>query len=326
MATTKQPTKAELAAEVKRLRKDNEHLHAELGGRHHRWLKTTLITVGVVALCLANVALWADRIVLNDDRYTAAVAPLAKNADVQAALQQYAFDELTNRVDFVQVTKDVLPERADILAVPIAAQLKNYANQAIGKVVRSDQFATLWENTARRSHSQFIAAVKANGTKTSLDMSDLYTYISGQLQGTSLQFVANRTLPAGIGQIQVLDTTALKAVHNGIAALGISLFALIAIAIGSFAGAILMSSRKLFTTRWIGIGVVIGVIVTTIAFWIGRWYALLSVHDEVYHKAGVAVWNSLTSGLSQQSLVLGIVGALVAVGAWFIEFRRRATS
>ncbi len=135
-----------LMARVAELEDDKARLESQLkqageksSGRFS-WRKVgvgSLIVVGALSLALANLSAWADRTLVNNDVYVQTVTPLASDPAVQAAIQAYAFQQLSGNVDYEQLVRNVLPEQADILAVPLAEQLKNYSNLLIGNIVRS---------------------------------------------------------------------------------------------------------------------------------------------------------------------------------------------
>lgn len=318
--------KTELAAKVAELEAENQHLKQVVGGRRHWWGVGVLLTIGALALALANVSLWANRLVLNTDRYVETITPLVHDPDVQAAVQKYAYTEITKQVDFKQVTADLLPPKAEVLAGPISQQLEKYTNEAIGKVVQSDRFANVWVSVNKTAHTQLVNAIKRGGGDGELNVSDLYTYISSEVQGTPLQIVSNRKLPAGIGQIKVLNTTAVKNLSSGVTYSKWVFVGLLLLAILSIAGAILLAPRKWLAGAWAGGAVLIAMALSILGLVIGRSAALAQIHDSVYRTAGSAAWGIMTRGLYHQIWWLVALAVIATAGSGYMLWRQRSAA
>jgi hypothetical protein len=319
-----------LAARVAQLEADKARLEAKLNDvdakskSRFSWRKVlagTLILAGCISLTAANLSAWADRTLVDNDVYVETVAPIASNPAVQAAIQAYAFQELTARVDFEQIVTDVLPEKADILAAPLAGQLKNYSNQLIGEVVRSKQFAQVWVTVNSTVHEELIATVTNYEGDGTVNVSQLYSYISKQLEDTPLKILANQTLPANVGDIKLFNVSQLKTAHDALVRLHeIRIWSLI-ITILSFAGAVLVSQRRMHTLMIVGISSVFTMIVLVVVALVGRTYALDQITNPVNREAALAIWTILMRGLFDQTKGIMALGFVIALGSWIATGR-----
>jgi hypothetical protein len=314
-----------LAARVAQLEVDNAQLEAKLktipskSKSHFSWRKVgvgSLLLIGALGLGAANLSAWADRTLINNDVYVKTVTPVASDPAIQTAIQAYAFKELNANVNYEQLVREVLPAQADILVVPLAGQLRNYSNQLIGTIVRSDQFSNVWVTVNSKVHQQLIKTVtdyKGNGT---IDVSQLYSYISQRLENTPLKILANQKLPENIGQIKLLDVRGLKVAHDALVTLHwIRVWSWI-ITFFAFFGAVLLSRRRMHTIMAVGISIIIISVITVITFRVARTYALDQISDPVYRNAALSMWTILLNGLFEQTGGLIALGFVLAIGSW----------
>lgn len=147
--------------------------------RHH-WLRSTgsvlLILLASLLSLLAVVAVWANSIVRDTDRYVATVGPLAGDPDVQkavtnrvttAVLAQIDVDKLVKELEQAAAQKGAPPRVAKLLgdlSGPITSGLKTLINNTVERVVSSKAFDTVWVDANRRAHSALDKALTGNAT------------------------------------------------------------------------------------------------------------------------------------------------------------------
>lgn len=320
----------DLAARVAQLESDNVRLESKLNEstakpkRSFSWRTVgvfVLVLVGALSLSTANVSSWADRTTTDNATYVKTVTPVISDPAVQKAIQTYAFDQLTANVDYDKLVKDALPEQASILAAPLAGQLKNYSNQLIGEIVKSKQFATVWVSVNDTVHKQLIQIVSDYKGNGKIDVSQIYAYISKQLETTPLKVLANQKLPDNVANIQVLDASGLKTAHQALSTLHEVRIWSWVIAFFAFVGAILLARRRMFTVMWIGISTIIVAAVTLISYQGSQVYAISQIADPVYKDAALAAWTILLRDLYAQTVALLVLGFALAIGAWLAAGR-----
>ncbi|MFK0020969.1 hypothetical protein [Streptomyces sp. NPDC090798] len=150
------------------------------GGAPHHWLRSTgsvlLILLASLLSLLAVVAVWANSIIRDTDRYVATVGPLASDPDVQkavtnrvttAVLAQIDVDALVKDLEQAASEKGAPPRVAQLLGDlggPINSGLKSLVGDTVQRVVSSKAFDTVWVDANRRAHSALDKALTGNAT------------------------------------------------------------------------------------------------------------------------------------------------------------------
>ncbi|MFF7134436.1 MULTISPECIES: hypothetical protein [unclassified Streptomyces] len=150
-------------------------------GRHHplRTLGSVLLILFAALLALLSVvAVWANSIVQDTDRYVGTVGPLASDPDVQkavtnrvtdAVLAQVDVDVLVQQLTDAASAKGVPPQAAKLLGNldgPIENGLKQVVSSTVERVVTSSAFETVWVNANRRAHSALDKALTGDASGT----------------------------------------------------------------------------------------------------------------------------------------------------------------
>ncbi len=209
-----------LEAEVAQLRVENAQLKKAAAPKPSRTFSfkpvgaVLLLCFAVALLVAGNLLFWTGNTIVKNDRFVAATAPIIRNTNVQHAIADRATNRLFETVDVQQVVTDVLPPRADFLAPSIANGLKSQTNNQLDKILANPKFQDTWNDTLSRAHTRFIASVEKNGSDGSIDISEVYTSLSANLQGTKLSFLANKKLPAKIGNIPLVHGEWVKVLNR----------------------------------------------------------------------------------------------------------------
>ncbi|MFI1395837.1 hypothetical protein [Streptomyces sp. NPDC020681] len=156
---------------------------AELEGKgrqkqHHRVrsvLSAVLVVLAALLSILSVVAVWANSIVGDTDRYVATVAPLAEDPAVQTAVTNRATTAILAQIDVEALVQELsaaaaergVPPRAaqliDGLTGPIESGLKELVSSTVRRIVSSEAFDTLWINANRAAHSTLNKALTGKG-------------------------------------------------------------------------------------------------------------------------------------------------------------------
>lgn len=205
---------ADLKAELERLRSENEALSKDLESattatgevataprRRHvgRWTASwILIVVGSLLVPVSVMSVWLDRTITNTDRYVETVSPLIRDPDIQAAIEARLQQALYQRVDVEAEVRNLLPDRAALLAGPITAGVKNLVSTLVHRVVTSQRVAQLWDDANRAAQKQVVAALTAsNGRKgvVTVDLTDTLKQVVSRLDSSGVPFFSKINVP-----------------------------------------------------------------------------------------------------------------------------------
>jgi len=161
---------ARIRSENERVKAENERLKAEVEGRARhrttgwRWAGAiVLLLIGLVLFALAVPTIWINRTIMDTEQWVATVGPLAEEPAIQNAVADKVSAALFAKVDVEGQIRSVLPTALAPIAAPVAAQVETYADKLILEVVRSDQFSTIWTTTMRTTQQAFVAAIEGGG-------------------------------------------------------------------------------------------------------------------------------------------------------------------
>ena len=244
------PTYEELEAENTRL-KGRMAVHDEAGSATPNvrvWPRVgrgVLILLGCLSLLAVDLGLWANRNLINNEGYVAAVAPLAKDPAVQTAVVKATEQQIDANTDISTTVQNALPDKAAFLAGPITTGVNNAIHSFLAKAVDSPKFADAWTTVNDRAHSRIINYVSKYEGNGQITVADAYSSLSDRLAGTKLgSVVANKPLPPKLGNIQLIDASWLPIAHTAAVAVQWSVPVGILIAIIGFGAAIWWSPRR----------------------------------------------------------------------------------
>lgn len=181
--------------------------------RHHPFRSTgsvLLILLAALLSLLSVVAVWANSIVRDTDRYVATVGPLATQPDVQKAVTQRVTDAVLAQIDVNALVKQlqdtvsqkgVPPKAAQLvgnLQAPITNGLKQLVSGTVERVVTSNAFETVWVEGNRRVHSALDkaltgradGAVSLKNNQVAIDVAPIVAKVKERLVSAGLGVAA----------------------------------------------------------------------------------------------------------------------------------------
>ena len=159
----------ETITEIERLRAERDALRAEVEGLRARaqrrgWLRQTvaalLVALACVVLVAAVVGIWARRNFLDTGRFTDRAGPLIEEPAVQAALGARLTEQLMVLVDPEALFEEVLPERGQILAVPLANAVEGFVGDQVESFLATEQFERLWVAAIEVAHGGAVRVLR----------------------------------------------------------------------------------------------------------------------------------------------------------------------
>ncbi|MFE9765284.1 hypothetical protein ACFYPC_12265 [Streptomyces sp. NPDC005808] len=305
--------------------------------RHHRLRFTgsvLLILFAALLSLLSVVAVWANSIVRDTDRYVATVGPLASDPDVQKAvtnrvtnvvLAQIDVDALVKQLQDTVSEKGVPPRAAqlvDSLNGPITSGLKQLVSGTVERVVSTSAFETVWVEGNRKVHSAVDKALTGEGggavslknDQVAIDVAPLVAQVKERLVSAGLGVAAKiPDVHTDFVVVQSKDIGKIKTYMRVLEIMGswLPVIALLVAAAGVYTA---------FNRRYALIGAALAVFAAMLFLGI-----TLTVFRDVYldhlpsgasPAAAGAVYDALVRFLRAGVRALGAVALITALGAF----------
>ncbi len=312
---------AQLRDEVEQLRDANERMQSRLAmrARLRRAAVVLLLVLGCGLTGAALISMWTRATVLNTDRYVKTMAPIGESAAVQKAVADKLEARITGAIDFNALAREVLPDRADVLAPAIATGAESAIREGLDRFVASDRFQTLWEEANRRAHSR-VEALLTTGESGRLTLEDDTVYLDfsaaverlkERLRGRGFNRVAD-AIPASVdGRIPLLTSTGFSSARDGINLLKGLTVVLPLLALLCFAGHILMSTPRRRGWLRVALGLAVTGLLLLAVVGIARSAYLGAIDRDVLPREAAADIFDALLGLLRTALRIAVIAAVV---------------
>lgn len=216
-------TAAKLKADNQRLKAENARLKEKANTASPRgwigsgWRIITVIVLVALAgslLMVANVLFWAGRTTLDNNSYRQVSAQIIKDPQVQSAIALYTTRQIFQNNDVAGTITSVLPPRAEFLAEPLTSRLEDYTNKTIATLLARPQFQQRWITVNGKVHEGILKLANSPaGQDGVVSLNEAYQAVSANLKNTKLSFLADKQLPSRVGEVTVLQSDKLRAIH-----------------------------------------------------------------------------------------------------------------
>jgi hypothetical protein len=273
--------------------------------------------------------------VTDTTRYIQTVAPLAENPAIQDAVATRITEEILTYVDVPALTnqavetiagnRSLTPEQTAALHAltgPLNSGIESYTQQAIDKVVQSDQFAAAWIEANTVVHQRLKEAmsgqtsgnaIAVQNNEVVLDLSNLVTQVKQRLidSGFTIAEKIPATTSATIVLFQAPNAALIQTGYSILNAVG---FWLPLIAITLAMVGIFVSRRPHKALAWFGFGLVVAMAVGAALVGVARIAYLTALPDTVDVAAATAFFDQFTVFLKQSLWAGAAGGAVLFVG------------
>ncbi len=273
-------TDASLQDEVERLRAENAALERRVSRRIRlrsaaSWL---LLVLGCGLAVLSLVAVWLRVTLLDTDRYVDTVAPIAADPAVQNAVADKLESAIYSRVDFAGLAREVLPDRADVLAPAIQTGIQTVISDRIAEFTRSERFRELWVEANRRAHTRVeelltggrSGRLELDNDTVYLDLSAAVDRVRGALQERGLDRVASAIPPTVDGRIELFQSEGLVSAQRGVRLLKAVAIVLPLLALLCLVGSVFLARQRRRGVLRAGIGLAVAMLLLIAALAVAR--------------------------------------------------------
>ncbi len=351
--------------DVEALRAERDELQHELDALHQRKLRRTrgvLSVIGVLLSCLLLLAtvlgVWARRSFLRTDIFAERAGDLIDDPAVQTALALYLSEQVNRLIDAESLLEDALPDRAQVLAVPLSNAVESFVADQVNTFVASERFAELWKAAVRGAHERAIALLEGDSEVVQAEddhiVINLLPVINGILAtiGEQDPEIFGRTvdlptvsvddvpeearerisealgidLDDDFGTFTVYDDGALSAAQEVVRLADKFVWVLVVLTPLVMAGTIALSARRRRTVLQLSLGVAVTMVLLRRLVLLFEEELLELVRIETNRPAVAATSDAFLDPLLDGALWVGLLALLVVFVAWVTGPYRWATS
>lgn len=329
MAQAIPPEEAEqLRDEVERLRSDNARLARRVAWRAQgrRIATVVLLVLGCALAGASAVAIWTRATVLNTDRYVQTMAPIAESPAVQQTVADKLDTAITSKVDFDALARQVLPDRADLLAPAIANGVQSAIRSRLDDFVASDRFLELWNRANRRVHESVVGLLTTGesrrlaleGNTVYLDLGAAVDRVRERLRERGFTRVADAIPTSVDGRITLLSSDAFAQGRDAIHRLERLSILLPILALLCLGGYIALSDSRRRGLLHAGVGLALTALLLLAAVVIGRSLYLDAIDQQLLPREAAAdIFDALIGSLRGALRIAVVLALLVAAIALF---------
>ncbi len=283
-----------------------------------------LIILGCLTVTIAVAVVWLNQEVFSTDKYVETIAPLSQDPAIKDAVARSATNQLFERANAEQLTREALPDRADFLAAPIAGATQGFVEEQVRKLLDTSQFSDVWQNANREAHDLLLqvvlgrkGAISSENGKVVLDLSKLLDGIKSQVSARGIHIFDNISLAGSGIQFTIFEMPQISQAQRAInlldrLAFWLPLAGLIFLGVGVY-----LSGNRMAAVFRAGLGVAVGMTVLLVLIALARSYYLdtLSSHPEIDMNAATSFFDIIMGSLKTTIRTsFGVALAIAALG------------
>jgi hypothetical protein len=301
----------------------------------HRVLWSRILAViFAILLPLTAVSAWAITTVTNTNRWVSTLHPLATNPTITNYLAQQGSIAIVQKFDVEQRVKDALPPSASFVAGPVTTQIQSYIEEALAKALHSQEFSKFWDRINRLSHGVAMNVLTGK-TSSKIDKANQYiidvtpalTKAIDALDARGITFLnplKEQISQNRIASLQLFSQKELAKVQKYYNLAVTLRWVLILVTLLLAAGVIATARplregvRRLFIALAISAGLAYSLIKIAVA--------IVAPRAETPSDVTKAILNTVTAYLSDELLVLTLIGIGGVVVVWFTGSGEKAVA
>jgi hypothetical protein len=326
-AHTEEPAQEQLADEAATAAPSrSRHTRRRLYGMR------ALVVLGTVIVVFGAIAIWINRVALNENTWADTSTKVLQNDTVRQTLATYVVDQVYSNVDVAAQLRAVLPERAKPLAAPAAAGLHDPAVRFTDEALQRPRVVAAWR-LANRQADHLLLQVIEDKVKGPLSTSngavtiDLRPLVQQTIARLGLTQQASGRIPPNTGRIVLLRSDQLSLAQKIVRALRAISSALVALVVLIFAVAVWIAPDRRRAVRACAIGLIVaGLVLIFVRRVLGDQLIDRVVADQTVRPAAHEIWWIATDSLRLAITSILFVGLVGLLGAWIAGAGKHATA
>jgi hypothetical protein len=280
-------------------------------------LAKVLLALGLVLLPLGLGARWAQETLLTQDGYLAAVAPLAGDPLIQAAVA----DAVSAALITPEQAADLVPILPDDLVESVVQGVLDRVEAAVGAALATEEFGRVWAVANAELHAAAIALLRGEPAGLQMQGGDLVLDLQ-PVRAEVRAILADRGVPLppaadGAGPFVVVaedPPLAWLSLAYRVAEPVLAWFFVLPIVLIGL-GVLLAADRRRMLRR-AGAGLLLVAAAVALGWLVGRWLAAGAFHGSPFAGTGTVVYDALAGGLVRSALWTAVAGASALAAGW----------
>jgi hypothetical protein len=177
------------------------------------WTSSVLIFISAIFFVFTLAGYWLKQNIVDTDVWVNKTSAVIQDPNVRNDISNSLTDTIFTKFDVNQYVKELLPDKAQPLADPIANSLRGLTQKQIDKILQSQAFINAWEKLNTKAHSGLVNSLEKADTnsqnsgdllyfdddKLMLNLQPVYAEIKDSLSTKGLSFV-DKVAPAQINK------------------------------------------------------------------------------------------------------------------------------
>ena len=305
-------------------------------GTPWRVLSIVLLVIGCVLAPIGVTASWAKNLVVNQDAYLEAVAPLITDPAIVNAAEIRLVAGIDDAITKLQLADKIgaelqslgLPPKLASLATTYLATFRADVTTAITKMVdellQSPKLATIWDNANATMHTKFVQVMQGESPgklhALNVDLSEAVTQIKQKLEATGVEWASNiPDVPVVIDIAGNANVQRVAGYYDLLVTLGtwIPILAILLLLIS-----IVIAPSRLGGLSKAAGWLAVSMVVLTVVMIIGRNWLISK--SPLQPEVTQAFTRQLTVNLQDTIRFIVVVAAVISVAAWLFGRSRSA--
>ena len=298
--------------------------------RAHPALAWVLLVLATLIILVSSLTVFVKRQVVSDKNWTNASGKMLEDPVVRDAVATYLVNQLFSRVDVSAQLQQSLPPKAQALALPLSAAIREVSTRTATALLARPETITLWKKANSVAHTELMDILNNKTTHFStdngqvvLDLRPVLDNLAGSVVGKKL--LAN--LPPEAGRIVLLKSDQLKTAQTATKLLKALSVLLTVVALALLAGAIWFAPDRRRMLLWVGVSAIVSGLLVLAARRLAGNYMIDQLTSDVPNvkPAAFAVWGITTQLLRNVGLNLLVYGVAIGLAAILAGPTRIAT-
>jgi hypothetical protein len=319
--------------ELERLRRENEELRGQAGGKASSSILRSLFAwVLIILTCVATggavLAAWVHYTALDTPRFVNTVAPLVQEEAVSKAISREAVNRLFDRFDLeARIEREIknLPEPFKSQASAGSGGARNLARTLTADILKSSAFQTVWRGILSTAHSEAVKGLRATGPvrlneqgEVVLDMTALLTDLKDRLSSLGLSFLKNTRIPDSLGQVVLYKNSQLGNARKAVNVLDTLFWVLPWAAVVLLVCAVIVADDRRRAVIEVAVGIIIVLVAAVVGLKVVQYHYINPIAALRLVASAMAVASRVQGGLNRVDLgiiilsVLSVIAALVS--------------